>query len=152
MRLAAESHARLQDFFRQHYDQASLSLPVINWRRDALAHGVTRLNRITAITLGRTVLVTPEAIWQDTNGSWRTSSRLAAHEATHVLQYEKQGWGRFLYGYVSEYAAAMRQATQWNKATHFQSYANLSAEREAQELEYAYYAWCGRETEEMLDC
>lgn len=149
MRLTVQSYQRLQDFLRQYYGDAALRLPEIDWRVGAVARGVTQLNGISAITFGCRVLLAPHAVWQDEAGAWRIAGRLVAHEATHVLQYQRQGWGRFLYGYLSEYAQAMRQATQWNAATHFQAYANLNAEREAQAVEDAYAAWCGRASEEL---
>ena len=150
MRLTPEAHDNLQEFFRVHYDDAGLVLPEIDWQKGTAAQGVTRGFRITAMTLGRRVLLDAKALRCDTDGRWWIKSRLAAHEATHVLQYQRQGWGGFLFRYLSEYAQTMQQAARWDSQSHATAYNALSAEREARELEAAYRLWRGHDEEELL--
>jgi hypothetical protein len=149
MRLAPESHDSLEAFFRAHCGDAGLVLPRIEWQVDTASHLVASAFRISAITLGRRVLVRPGAVRRDAAGRWWIGSRLAAHEAMHVLQYQRQGWAGFLYDYLGDYAARMQQAAQWNAAAHFHAYEDIRAEREAQAAEDAYARWRGRGEEEL---
>lgn len=149
MRFTSESHKRLQQFFRQHRGEADLILPVIEWDVSAAARLVVRTSGVTAMTLGTRVLFEPKALREDADGRFWIRSRLAAHEATHVLQYQRMGWGGFLWNYLGDYAGQMQQAAKWNAAAHFRSYQAIRAEREAQAAEDAYTNWSGRGEEEL---
>ena len=149
MRLTVASHEHLQKFFRVHYRDAGLALPLIEWDLGAGAQMVTRAGAITAMTLGKRVLTARHALRQDAAGRWWIKGRLAAHEATHVLQYQKQGWGRFLWNYLGDYAGAMQEAARWNAAAHFRSYQAINAEREAQAAEDAYALWSDKSEVEL---
>jgi hypothetical protein len=149
MRLTPESHQRLQLFFRQHWGERALVLPVIDWDVSAAARWVVQASGVTAMTLGTRVLLDKKALRRDAGGSYWLHSSLAAHEATHVLQYQRQGLTGFLWRYLGDYADQMRQAARWNTETHFRAYAAIGAEQEAQEIEAAYLRWAGRTEEEL---
>ena len=150
MRLTPESHKRLQQFFRQHYGDAELVLPLIEWDVSAAARLAVRTSGVTAMTLGTRILFDPKALREDADGRFWIRNRLAAHEATHVLQYQRMGWGRFMWNYLGDYAGQMQQAAKWNAHAHFRAYEAINAEREAQTTEDAYALWCEREEEELL--
>jgi hypothetical protein len=149
MRLTSNSHQSLQNFFRLHFGQRDLVLPLIEWDVSVKARLVVRSSGVTAMTLGTRVLLEPKALHIDSDGRYRILSRLAAHEATHVLQYQRMGWGRFLWRYLSDYAGHMQQAAKWDAVAHFRSYEAIRAEREAQAIEEAYASCCGRDYEEL---
>ena len=149
MRFTSESHKRLQQFFCQHRGEPDLVLPVIEWDVSAAARLVVRTSGVTAMTLGTRVLFEPKALREDADGRFWIRSSLAAHEATHVLQYQRMGWGGFLWNYLGDYAGRMQQAAKWNAAAHFRSYEAIRAEREAQAAEDAYTNWSGRDEEEL---
>jgi hypothetical protein len=66
---------------------------------------------------------------------------LAAHEATHVLQYERVGFVGFLLLYLKGYWRALRSQKRWNSAAHMTAYLAIKEELEAREAEIAFAAW-----------
>lgn len=125
-------------------------LPVVEWDTSAKAQFIVRASGVTAMTLGGRVLLDDKALRRDAAGRRWIRSRLAAHEAMHVLQYEKLGWGRFLWRYLGDYAGRMQQAAKWNAAAHFRAYEDIRAEREAQAAEDAYAQFCENLEEELV--
>ncbi|MDQ3818956.1 MAG: hypothetical protein M3362_14950 [Acidobacteriota bacterium] len=98
--------------------------------------------QITAITFGRRILVTPKVIIRDEENRLRVSASLIAHEATHVIQYCKQGFMGFLASYVAEYLRALLEQKQgWAKAARAAAYFKIKQEREAYEAQAAYPIW-----------
>ncbi|HKS26612.1 MAG TPA: DUF4157 domain-containing protein [Pyrinomonadaceae bacterium] len=145
MKLAAPSHEHLENFLREFYQDSTLRLPIIRFHGGALARLVTRALRIGAITFGRHVLISPELIKTDSSGRRSAPGWLVAHEAVHVLQYEREGYARFLMHYLMGYWRALRESGKWGREARMNAYLSIAEERAAQEVERAYQAR-GRET------
>jgi hypothetical protein len=141
MKLARESHERLEKFFREYFDDPQLKLPPIYLHRGRVARLVTKQLRIGAITIGRHILLSPDRV-AFAEGSLSTKGWLVAHEATHVLQYETKGYVRFFFRYFYDYwLALLRAGGKWDRAARINAYLSITAEREAHEVERAYQAW-----------
>lgn len=140
MKLARESHQRLEKFFREYFDDSQLRLPPIHLHRGRLARLVTKQLRIGAITFGRHIFVSPDRV-TEAGGDLSTKGWLVAHEATHVLQYEREGHVRFLLRYFYGYWRALKESGKWDREARMNAYLSIEAEREAREVERAYQAW-----------
>lgn len=146
MKLARESHERLEKFFREYFNDPQLSLPPVYLHRGRVARFITKRLRIGAITFGRHILLAPDTV-MDEGGSLSTKGWLVAHEATHVLQYEMEGFVRFLIKYLWGYWLALRGVGKWNREARMNAYLAIEAERVAHEVERAYRSWSNEEHE-----
>ncbi|GAC1402848.1 MAG: hypothetical protein NVSMB56_17810 [Pyrinomonadaceae bacterium] len=146
MRLAAESQTEIEDFFRAHFDDSSLALPLIKIHSNPLINFLLRLQSIGAITLGAHVFVDSDCFVRDSGGRVLLPSRLAVHEATHVLQFAREGWMRFLDAYLRDYFRELRAQMMdaWRAQTRLEAYLAIAHEREAREMEGNFKQW--RET------
>ena len=140
MRLAESSRLLLEGFFREHFADPGLELPEINLYHGRLAGFVTRRLRIGAITFGHRVLIKPKLVTSN-DGKLVAPGWLVAHEATHVLQYARQGYVRFFYLYLKDYWRALRRSKRWDAAARQAAYLAITHERQAQEVEHAYQVW-----------
>lgn len=141
MRLAADSHARLERFFREFTRDASLALPPVYVHTGAHVRWLTKAFRIGAITLGRHVFVAPALVRDDETGRRVVEGWLAAHEVAHVLQYERAGFAGFLLSYLRAYVAALWRGGRTGVAAHWDAYGQIPYEREAREAEAGFVAW-----------
>jgi hypothetical protein len=143
MRLARESHRRLEEFFREHLCDPGLELPPVYVYRGHVARLLTKMLRTGAITFGRRILFSPGWISSD-GGLQAVPGWLMAHEVMHVLQYEREGTLRFLFHYVRGYWRALREGGKWNGQARIDAYLAIAEERAALEVEHAYKAWSAR--------
>jgi hypothetical protein len=143
MKLARESHRRLEEFFREYMDDTKLLLPPIYLHRGRIARLVTKRLRIGAITFGRHILLSPEHVTQ-AGDDLIAEGWLVAHEATHVLQYEREGHVRFLYHYLLDYWRALHEGGKWHRDARMNAYQSIASERAALEAEQAYKEWSAR--------
>ena len=141
MLLAAESHKRLERFLREHFDDPALRLPPLFFYHGRVAGWFVRVFRQGAITFGRRIFVLPRLIKRDERGRLTVPGWLAAHEATHVLQYERSGFVVFLVIYLSGYWRALRAQKRLSGAAHWAAYRAIREEIEANEAEEAYLKW-----------
>jgi hypothetical protein len=141
MLLAAESHKRLERFFREHFDDPTLRLPPIHFYYGRVARWFVGGLRQGAITFGRRIFVLPRLIERDEQGRLIVPGWLAVHEATHVLQYERAGFVGFLVLYLGGYWRALRSQKRLSGAAHWAAYRAIREEREAEEAEEAYANW-----------
>ena len=141
MLLASASHRHLEEFHRHFSGDESLRLPPVYFYKGRIARWLTHTFHISAITFGRRIFVKPELIEQDAEGGWRVPNWLAAHETAHVLQYEAQGFFRFLISYLSDYFRSLGGQKTWDETARFEAYSAIRVEREAREAENAYAAW-----------
>jgi len=145
MRLAPESHRRIETFLRDHLGREGLKLPPVYIHSGRGARLLTSTFDILAITFGRHVFVAPKVIGRDDEGRATVSAKLIAHEATHVVQYHESGRVGFLYSYLLEYWRALLSQPGWDKAARRIAYMKIRQEREAYEAENAYRVWNGCE-------
>jgi hypothetical protein len=141
MRLAEESHARLEQFFRWHGRDEKLRLPLMFIHAGFLSHFLTRTLRIAAITIGRHIFVSPVYLERDRHGHVKMRGGLLAHEAAHVRQFQREGFLAFLSNYLREYVTCLFRAGTLNAAARRAAYEQITREREAREVEAAYLEW-----------
>ena len=63
---------------------------------------------------------------------------LLAQEATHVRQFQREGFLPFLYNYLREYLTFLFRVGKLNAAARHVAYEQITREREAREVEAAY--------------
>ncbi|MCA1613257.1 MAG: DUF4157 domain-containing protein [Acidobacteria bacterium] len=143
MWLAESSRAELELFFREFLRDERVRLPRVRLHAGGGARWLTRAGRIAAITFGRRVFVAPSLL-RRRGGRWAMSGRLMAHEAAHVLQYERAGALRFLLRYSREYFAGLWRAGKFDAGSRVRAYRDISFEREARAAEHAFAGWSGR--------
>jgi hypothetical protein len=141
MLLAVESHEHLEGFLREHFNDPALRLPPLFFYRSRLLGWIVGVFNLGAITFGRRIFVLPEYVRRDAQGRLTISGGLAAHEATHVLQYERSGFAGFLIRYLRGYWRALRAQKRWHSAARQTAYLAISEESEARAAEKAYAAW-----------
>lgn len=143
MKLARESHRRLEEFFREHLDDARLKLPPIYIHSGHIASAVTKQLKVGAITFGRHIFLSPSRV---TKGDELTTAPgwLIAHEATHVLQYEREGFLRFFFKYLTGYWRALRASGKWDYEARMKAYLTIAEEQSAHAVERAYQDWSTR--------
>ncbi len=146
MLLARASHERLERFFRQYFKDETLSLPRVSVYAGRFAGVSTTAIGFGAITFGSRVLIARSIVRRGEDGLLRAPGALVAHEATHVLQYERAGYVRFLFRYLREYSAALKKGSGRGLQRHWPAYRAISFEAEARAAEEAYAAWA-RESE-----
>jgi hypothetical protein len=139
MRLAEDSREELESFFREFLRDGGVRLPRMRFYAGPLARWLTRVGRADAITFGRRVYVAPSLVSRR-EGAAGLSGRLIAHEAAHVLQYERVGAARFLLRYLREYFAGLRRAGSLDAGSRMRAYLDISFEREARAAERAFAA------------
>ncbi|MDT7542626.1 MAG: hypothetical protein QOE33_2530 [Acidobacteriota bacterium] len=141
MRLAPASHDQLERFFRQYFDDETLTLPRVKIHAGLFAARLTKTFKISAITFGSRVLIAPGLFSLDDDEILRVSGRLFAHEVTHVLQYKRVGHVRFLSRYLREYAAAWMKLGGRGAGRHWAAYRAINFEKQARDAEDAYVSW-----------
>jgi hypothetical protein len=141
MRLAEESRARLEQFFRSYERDESLRLPVVFVHAGFWAHKLTRVLGIAGITVGRHVIVSRRLIGRDSRGRLTMPGWLLAHEATHVRQYQREGFWPFLFNYAREYLSFLVRGGKFDAGARARAYLQITREREAREVEAAYLKW-----------
>ena len=141
MRLAEESHARLEQFFRWHGRDDQLLLPLMFIHAGFLTHHLTRILRIAAITVGRHIFVSPVYLDRDLRGQMTMRGGLLAHEVAHVRQYQREGLLTFLYNYLLEYVTLLCRMGTLDATARRVAYEQITRETDAREVEAAYRAW-----------
>lgn len=140
MKLSADSHSEIQQFFRHHFADDNLILPNFHVHCGYWARKFTSLFKIHGITLGRHVIIDSAFVTRE-NGKQIANSGLIVHEATHVLQYKHEGFFGFLYKYLREWLAFMRSEGKRDKETRWQAYYAIGHEAEARLAAEKYIQW-----------
>jgi hypothetical protein len=141
MKLSDKSHKKIEEFFRQHFADRNLSLPVFNLYLGRGARLITKTFKIDGITLGRHIFIAPHFLEQDIDGNWKLPFSLVVHEATHVLQYQKMGFIGFLFSYLKAWFAFLRSQRSRDLQTRWQAYYAIPHEEEARLAAAAYQEW-----------
>lgn len=152
MRLSDEEAARLQIFFREFFRDDNLVLPPIRLYSNFGARVLTSLVKAQGITFGTRIFIAPRQIMIDAEeDACRIATELCVHEATHVLQFERDGYARFLYKYLSEYFAELWRARRFDAASRRRAYLDIEAEREARRAAQSFCLWCASESDSSDD-
>ena len=141
MKLAVPSHARIEAFLRAHLQDTGLKLPPMTIYQGRVARWLTAAFKVGAITFGRRVFISPRLVQRRPDGRKSVPGWLVAHEAVHVLQYEREGTLRFLISYLQEYWRLLRASGRWDAAARMAAYLGIDKEHAAREAEHAYHLW-----------
>lgn len=155
MKLARSTHQLLEEFFREYFADEKIELPPINLFARRGAKVMTKLLKIHGITFGSRILITPELLFRNDRKLLCVDKQLLAHEATHVLQYRRQGFFRFFYTYLKSYWKELRARKRWDFAARYEAYRAIPQEIEAREAAAAFMEWLenrkARNTEKTPD-
>jgi len=140
MKLSAESHRTMQEFFRGLRGEPGLRLPRFRVYAGPLSRLLLDSVGMSAITFGRRVFVSTRLVRRGGDGRLTVPGWLLVHEAAHVLQYEEKGFVRFLIGYLRSYWAGLRAGGRRGAAGRLAAYLAIPDECEAREAEHAFRA------------
>jgi hypothetical protein len=138
MKLSRAAHEEVETFLREYRGEPGLKLPRFSIHAGPCARALMWFVRMSAITLGGHVFVSPPLLRRDGPGRAALAGRLVVHEAVHVLQYEERGFAGFLLKYLLGYARALRQVPGWGAAARMAAYMEIAEECEARAAEHAY--------------
>ena len=141
MRLSPEAHEEVESFLKEYMGEQGLKLPRFSVHAGAGGRVVMWFVRMSAITLGRHVFVSPPLVRKDSEERAILAGRLVVHEAVHVLQYEERGFVGFLFKYLRGYWRALWLGKSFGAAARMAAYMEIEEEREAREAEHAYAGW-----------
>ena len=141
MRLAGESQARLERFFRWYRRDEALRLPALSVHAGFCSHNLTKAFGVAAITIGRHVFVSRKVVGRDARGQLTMPGWLLAHEAAHAAQFQQAGFLPFVFNYAREYVTFLAREGKIDARARAEAYEQISREREAREVEVAYLDW-----------
>jgi len=142
MKIAAESRRKIEEFFRIYFKDENLVLPEFSIYCGFWARAICRTFKISGITLGRRIFIDPAFVTINlAEGKIYAPFQLIVHEATHVLQYAREGFFGFLIGYLKEWLAFLREQGKRDVQTRWQAYYAIKHEAEAREAATAYVEW-----------
>lgn len=129
---------------REHLGEPALRLPPVTVHAGWFARLLTKSLKVGAITLGRRIFLSPRRVERGDDQKASAPGWLMAHEALHVLQYERDGDLRFFFKYLRGYFSALRAGGRWDAAARMAAYLAIAEERAAHEAENAYRSWSER--------
>lgn len=141
MKLAENSHQKLQTFFREILADENFCLPAVNFYAGKFSGVFTLILRVHGITFGKRIFVTPDLIARDSENRRKMPIELAAHEIVHVLQYRNEGFVGFFYQYLRSYWRNLRKKKKWNFRSRHEAYLEIPFEREAREIAARFVVW-----------
>lgn len=141
MKLARTTHQLLEEFFREYYDDEKIKLPTIILFAKRGARLLTKLLKIHGITFGSRMFIAPELVFRNEQKLLCIDKQLLAHEATHVLQYQRQGFVKFFYTYLKSYWQELRAKKSWDFAARYEAYRAIPQETEARAVAEAFMQW-----------
>lgn len=144
MKLSANSHRQLEEFFREYFGDDNLRLPEIQIYARRGSRLVTKLLAVDGIAFGRHIFITPRCLRRAPDDRLCAPRELIAHEIAHTLQYQRHGAFKFFYLYLKGYFAALRQKENWNFQARMKAYMEIPHEVEARAIAAKYVNWCER--------
>ena len=141
MRLSKQTHQELESFFREFYRDENLKLPEIEIFIRRGSKIIVKLTSVYAITFGRFIFVRTSLLTRNLKEELCMSKELLAHEATHVLQYQKLGLLGFFYTYLKGYWKALKQKEKWDLNARTEAYLEIPHEIEARLCGAEFIEW-----------
>lgn len=141
MKLGEKSHRKIEDFFREFLGENDFNLPEIFFYGGKFTHHLTRIFGIEGITIGRRIYIFPENFRISKNNKTRLDEELAVHEITHVLQYKREGFVRFLRLYFGFYWKNLRAKKSWDSSSRADAYRQIPFEIEARQIASKFVIW-----------
>jgi len=141
MRLSENSNKLFEEFFNQCNLCEGFEFPKVNVFARRGAWLLTNVLLVDGITIGKHIFVNPRYVWRGSTRKLRIEQKLMAHEFVHVLQYERLGFAKFLWVYVTDFWRIFRQKEKWNFKTWFESYLEIPHEIEARKFADEFMDW-----------
>ncbi len=141
MKLAADSHEVLEEFFREYFKDENFHLPPIYFYGGRFTRIFTNLIKVYGITIGSRIFIMPHLISVNSKNKPRLSESLAAHEITHSLQYKKHGFIGFFYNYLGSYLRNLRKKEKWDLPARQAAYLEIPFEIEARDAAEKFVQW-----------
>ena len=141
MKLSDKSHQKIEEFFREYLGEDEFRLPEIHFYGGRFTRYLTTALKIEGLTVGRRIYIFPENFWFSENHKLRLDEELVVHEITHVLQYRREGFFKFLRLYVKSYYANLRKNGKRDLAARAQAYLEIPYEIEARQTASNFCVW-----------
>lgn len=141
MKLAESSHQKIEAFFREYLDDKSFKLPQSYFYIGKFSRMFTAILGVHGITFGRQIFILPSLVSLNENQSFKLPENLVVHEMTHVLQYQRDGFLKFIYSYLKSYCNNLKSEKKWNANTRRQAYLAIPYEIEARQMASEYAKW-----------
>jgi hypothetical protein len=141
MKLSEKSHQKIEEFFREYLADESFRLPEIRFYGGRFTRYLTSSLKIEGLAVGRRIYIFPENFWLSENRKLRLDEELVVHEITHVLQYAREGFFRFLRLYIKSYYANLRKKEKRDLYARAEAYFEIPFEIEARQAASKFTAW-----------
>jgi hypothetical protein len=141
MKLSENSRKKIEEFFREHLADESFRLPEIYFYGGKLTHLLTSGLKIEGITIGKRIYIFPGNFWKCENGKLRLDEKLVVHEITHVLQYRREGFFKFLWLYQQSYYANLKKKKTRDPFARSEAYFEIPFEIEARQIASKFAVW-----------
>ncbi len=141
MKLSEKSHKKIEEFFREYLNNEDFRLPEIRFYGGKFTHYLTSVLKIEGLAVGRRIYIFPENFRVSENRRLWLDEELVVHEITHVLQYGREGFFRFLRLYVKSYYANLRKTERRDVSARTQAYLEIPFEIEARRTASSFAAW-----------
>ncbi len=141
MKLAENTHRRLELFFKQYLNDENFELPIINFYVGKFARLLTSAINVHGITFGRRIFITSNLLTLNQNNYLKLPENLVAHEITHVIQYCKEGFLKFFYKYLTSYWRNLREKKKWDADARHEAYLEIPFEIEARVVAAKFVEW-----------
>ncbi len=141
MKLAQKSQHKIEEFFREYLRDEKFQLPEIYFYAGSFTRFLTSFLNIDGITIGRRIFIFPGNFRRDENKFLKLDEKLAVHEIAHVLQYRREGFGRFLWLYLKSYVLNLKPKKKWDPISRTEAYLDIPFEIEARETASKFKTW-----------
>ncbi|MEP6904365.1 MAG: DUF4157 domain-containing protein [Actinomycetota bacterium] len=141
MKLAQKSKLKIEEFFREYLSDEKFQLPEICFYAGRLTQVLTSVLNTDGITIGRRIFIFPGNFRFDENELLKLDPKLAVHEIAHVLQYQREGFGRFLWLYMKSFLLNLKPKKKWDLISRTEAYLDIPYEIEAREIASKFKNW-----------
>lgn len=141
MKLAETSHQKLEMFFREYLNDEEFRLPIIYFYVGKFTNFFTNFISVHGITFGRRIFIAPNLLSLNQNNLLKLPEELVAHEITHVLQYNREGFFKFFYKYLTNFWRNLKKKNKWDGESRQQAYLEIPFEVEARAVAARFVEW-----------
>lgn len=141
MKLAETSHRKLELFFRDYLNDKEFQLPVIHFYLGKITSFFTALINVHGITFGKRIFITPNLLSLNRQNFLKLPEDLIAHEITHTLQYEREGFTGFFYQYLTSFWKNLQKQEKWDAISRQEAYLAIPFEIEARAAAAKFVEW-----------
>lgn len=141
MKLAESSRRKLENFFREYLNDVNFRLPNVKIYTGKFSGYFTSKIKVAGITFGRRIFIFPELLSFNRQNQLKLSEELVAHEIAHVLQYRREGFFGFLFKYLRDYRANLRNIGKRDFDSRRKAYLEIPFEIEAREVARKFIEW-----------